>query len=612
METATINYRVADFLKKYPPFHAMDEGDLLELAGSGRVKFFEANEFIVVQGSPFMFQLFVIQQGTVTLWNEEGEVAELLDVRGAGDFLGIEQFNGVDAYPYAARAASDVVVYSFPAMDFESLVMKYAYAQQYVAAYGSVSADYKPADEQRDPRDVFIHELAVGKPLLRCDERSSIRDVARLMLDRGAEAVAVVDGEGRPRAVLTANTLLEWIGRGGGNANEPIAALVTSAPSTIVSDASAADAAIALGATKAGALAMTEDGTANSRVHAVISPRDLAPVFGDHPVAILEEIRRASTIRSLADLNQRARAFVLRRLTSAAAVEWLARFTSLVDAGIVRRLIAISGADATPGCWLFSGAAGRGENLTRLAPELALITHDSHDPAAAQAAFHRVSEGLTGCGYIGATPTFEPSFYAASVSIWKNRYQNWISDPVLQNTYAARRLFDLRPIHGRRELWEEVDSAVRAGIQRDFLYLLANDCLESLPPLTFYEDAVIAESGEESAVFRLEYSALTPLVDVGRVFGLASKASMSSSTLERFVLARTLLPERASIFREASDALRVVLWQQGRVGISRNTNGAELPPALLGRYDRQILKSGFRSIHRLLEFTGNPQWLERL
>src|SRR4029079_10333292 len=70
VETATINYRVADFLKKHPPFPAMDEGDLLTLAGRGRVKFFEANEYIVVQGDPYRLQVLVIQQGTVTLWDE--------------------------------------------------------------------------------------------------------------------------------------------------------------------------------------------------------------------------------------------------------------------------------------------------------------------------------------------------------------------------------------------------------------------------------------------------------------------------------------------------------------------------------------------------------------
>jgi signal-transduction protein with cAMP-binding, CBS, and nucleotidyltransferase domain len=149
-------------------------------------------------------------------------------------------------------------------------------------------------------------------------------------------------------------------------------------------------------------------------------------------------------------------------------------------------------------------------------------------------------------------------------------------------------------------------------VDRDFLHILANDCLASLPPLTFFQDAVVDESGEETAVFRLEHSAVLPLVDVGRVFGMAAKKVLGSSTLERFAMARTMLPEHESIFREASETLRIVLWQQGRIGISQGTSGAELPPALLSRYDRQILKSGFRSILRLLEFTADPTWLKTL
>jgi len=611
MDTATIHYRVADYLKKYPPFQAMDERDLLELAGQGKVKFFEANEFIVVQGSPYMWQLFVIQQGTVTLWDEAGEVAQLHDVRGAGDFLGIEQFNDVDAYPYTARAASDVVVYLFPAVAFESLVMKYEYAKRYVAAYESVSADYKPARDQRGPQDVFLHELVAGRPLQVCDATSSIRQAARAMVSSGADAIAVVDADTQAHTVLTATSFLEWIGQGGSDHDAPVARLVRRALSPIAPDCSAADAAMAMGATDAQALAMTEDGTANARLHAIITPRDLTPAFGDHPVTIIEEIRRAASIDVLRDLNQRARAFVLRRLTNAGAVGWLTRFTSIVDAGLVKRLISVSGVDDPAACWCFCGASGRGETLTRLAPELVMIIDDAQDPAPSLRAFHRVSTALGECGYLPA-PSSDRSIQAAGVREWANRYRGWISDPVLQNMYGARRLFDLKPIHGAMRLWTEVDDVVRAAINRGFLYLVANDCLASLPPLTFYEDAVIADSGKESPVFRLEYSALAPLVDVGRVFGLAAGRALGSSTLERLDMARTLVPDRTSILREAADTLRVVLWQQGRVGISQNTDGAELPPALLGRYDRQVLKSGFRSISRLLEFTGNPQWLKTI
>ena len=47
METSAIRYRVADFLKQHPPFNAMDDADLIALAENGRVRFYEANEFIL-------------------------------------------------------------------------------------------------------------------------------------------------------------------------------------------------------------------------------------------------------------------------------------------------------------------------------------------------------------------------------------------------------------------------------------------------------------------------------------------------------------------------------------------------------------------------------------
>ena len=98
--------------------------------------------------------------------------------------------------------------------------------------------------------------------------------------------------------------------------------------------------------------------------------------------------------------------------------------------------------------------------------------------------------------------------------------------------------------------------------------------------------------GEQETTFRLEESALRPLVDVGRVFGLAARDAVGRSTIERLAIARALLPEQEAIFRDAADTLRVVLWQQGRVGISQGTRGAELPAALLSRHDRQASRPG--------------------
>jgi hypothetical protein len=71
-----------------------------------------------------------------------------------------------------------------------------------------------------------------------------------------------------------------------------------------------------------------------------------------------------------------------------------------------------------------------------------------------------------------------------------------------------------------------------------------------------------------------------------------------------------MLPERESIFREASETLKVVLYQQARTGIRQQNSGAQLAPSMLSHHDRQILKSGFRSILRLLEFTAEGDWME--
>ena len=69
-------------------------------------------------------------------------------------------------------------------------------------------------------------------------------------------------------------------------------------------------------------------------------------------------------------------------------------------------------------------------------------------------------------------------------------------------------------------------------------------------------------------------------------------------------------PDAAEKFREASEALRVVLWQQGRVGIAQGTVGAELSPAVMSRHDRHLLKSTFPVIQRLIEFAASPSWLD--
>jgi CBS domain-containing protein len=355
------------------------------------------------------------------------------------------------------------------------------------------------------------------------------------------------------------------------------------------------------------AAAILEKTSSGERFHGIVTAADLAPVFGEHPASLLREIATAPDVAALRDVNQRVRAFLAANLATPESVDWLAKFAHHADTQIVGRVIRLADArtsseDRT--CWCFTGAAGRRESLTQSKPGLALIYEGNN----AKERYEAVSAMLDQCGYIASSATD----LCGPLPEWTARFQSWLQDPVQNDIFGARPFFDLLPVAGDHELFRRLRASVSASVSQSFLYLLANDCLSNLPPLTFFRDDVVSGSGEQSDVFDLQRTALEPLVDVGRVFALASGHPLGASTIERFAWAKSLLPEQERIFREASETLSAVLFHQARVGIREHTDGSQLPPALLSRHDRQVLKNGFRAILKLLEFTAECEWLVKL
>ena len=241
MDTSVISHRVADFLKKHPPFHAMDDGDLLALAARGRVKFHEANDFIIWQGEPHKQYVFVIQQGTVSLWDEADGHASLRDVRGAGDMLAIERFNQATEARHclhSARSESDVVIYAFPVADFEDLVLKYPYARQFVEAYdtrrgrlpvgqGRAGATVDVPERRDRPRRRGLAAAPTPR-FASWHRRCSPPGPTRL---RSSTASNEIQG------VVTGEALLAWVAAGAGNADQPVAALARPSPPAVGSAA---------------------------------------------------------------------------------------------------------------------------------------------------------------------------------------------------------------------------------------------------------------------------------------------------------------------------------------------------------------------------------------
>lgn len=598
MQTAAIPYRVADFLKQHPPFQFMNETDLVALAARGRVKFHEIDEYICWQSSPHTPFIYVIQQGSVSLWDETVNPPTLRDIRGAGDLIGIERFNGSPASLHSAKAAGEVVLYAIYAADFDLLLQRYPRAAQYVAAYSAVTADYSAPGARLYPHEIFLADLVRDRAPVQCPTSTPIREAALLLSESGAQALALTQ-DGEVAALLTTADLLYWIGAGAADPEQPARAIARAAPILVAPQMLVSDCVLTLAEANASAAALTSDGSPHTALQSIVNAASLAPAFGDHPTTILQEISSAPRVEALRILNERSRAWILDNLAAPLAFDWLASFADLVNRSILERLLQLTGNHHAERLWCFYGAAGRRELLTCVAPRIAVVGSEVSS----------LESALAECGYISVEPSV-----GGSLAEWKARFSGWIRDPIHSQAYLAHSFFDLRRVNGPAHLFDELESHIRAELVAEpaFLRVLAHDCLSNLPPLTFFRDLVVEESGEQTDTFRLENSALQPLVDVARVFSLASGNPLGTSTRLRLEQASRLLPSQESIFREAAETTRVVLFQQARAGLRLRSSGAELPLSLLSRHDRQVLKSGFRSIHNLLEFTAPCNWLEAL
>ena len=112
-----------------------------ELAGHGRVKFHESEEYIFRQGDGKIQMVWLIQQGRVELLEEHPDGELLRDVLGEGDLLGLECFVGDRCCLSSARTASDVLLYGIRAAQFESLMSRHASVKHFLSAHFSVAAD---------------------------------------------------------------------------------------------------------------------------------------------------------------------------------------------------------------------------------------------------------------------------------------------------------------------------------------------------------------------------------------------------------------------------------------------------------------------------------------
>jgi CBS domain-containing protein len=602
MQISVIRHRVADFLSRCTPFDSVPEQDLLNLAGSGRVKFHESGEYICRRGDvPGRF-LWIIQQGRVELFDQAGPGEQLRDVLGEGDVLGLDRFVGDGRCIYSARTASDVILYGVAADLFESFVPRHPAVQRFVAAHASVTGNLTFGRRSWLDQDPPPMEFLRAR-LVTVSADASRQEALLRLAESDNGAAAVVDPEGRVAAIITPAKVFH--SSHGLVSTPPPAAAVRPDTRTAVR---------AMLRSRAEELAITADGTADSRLEAILTASDLALFCGRNPARLIAAVRRAGSIAEMVPLLGEARKLVIEALAQPQDIDDCCQLGTEVTGAFSEACIRQAHENVTaagveparvPYCWLLFGESARGDGTGPGLPILATVYDDSKGLHSQDSMYFTALAGETmerfqACGLTGPGLVWpEGSQPCMPLSEWRRLFRETVRNPLGHNLYLRREFFDMRILSG--------DDSIHRSLERQILFelqdhaiaipLLANDTLANLPPLTFFQGLVLEWDGTQRESFEIEKVALSPIADAARVYALAGRRLSPCGTLERLQSSVQDDPDAAEILLGAAEAFRIALYY-------RSVAGARIEPGKLGKFDQRLLKTAFSAIHRLLEFTS--------
>ncbi|MEP7270092.1 MAG: putative nucleotidyltransferase substrate binding domain-containing protein [Acidobacteriota bacterium] len=637
MKTSVIKYRVADFLKRYPPFSEIDDLDLLDLAASGRVVFHESDEYVFQKDDSRGSVVWVIQQGRVHLLEGSDEDRQLKDILGEGDMLGLGRFLGHTSCRYSARTASDVILYSIDAAAFETVAKRNPAVSRYLAAHFSISERYAESNgsgssrsEDRGQRDITVRSWLdasgpdlreLGELLVTVETGATVRQAARRMQEANSAWIAATDGGGKPLGLLGCDILRNQIAGGEDFISSTVEAAMSREFVTVQLQNAVSDYFLEMLAGRSTVLAVTEDGTRATRLLGVVDASHLSLYAGWNPALLVQEIVRQGGLTDCSRFLAQSTAIVEDALVDPAGVDQSARIASeLLDAlmerliGQAQRELAIDGPEkpALAYCWLVFGRSARGESFPFRQPWIGVCFADASEQVTCEAkryfssVLKRVAELFSVAGLTRSSDLEPEDISCRSIAEWGEYFASRIADPIGQAVYSTREFFDFRPLRGETDLARDLQNRVILALESSdsFIPVLANDTMSNLPPLTFFQGLVIELDGAKRETLDLEKTLLDPISDAARVFGYASGDLSTTNTLRRLAQAVTVLPKGSSVLLEAAEAFRMASYQIARASLQAGVTTALIRPSTLSRYDQRRLKTAFSSIQDLLELTA--------
>src|SRR5688572_4397067 len=378
-----------------------------------------------------------------------------------------------------------------------------------------------------------------------CRPEASGREAVALMHAEDVGSIVVVDAAGAPRGIFTTTDLVAASAQG--MEARTVGEHMTASPFMLPGHAMAYEAALAMVAQGIRHVLVMEDGA----LAGVVSERDLFSLQRLGLGEITTEIRLAGSIEVLVEIAAEIRRLARLLVEEGVAAEQLTMFVSVLNDRLCQRILEVERKkhqwDDISWCWLAFGSEGRFEQTFSTDQDngIVFVAHDGAAPDAVRERLlpfaRRVNEALDACGFplckgevMGSNPQM-----CLSLDEWKARIRGWVTTPAPNDLLNAAIFFDLRPLYGDATLAAALRAYIHplAKATPAFLRLMAENALESRPPLGVLRAFATADAPGRKHSLNLKLNGARPFIDGARIYALAHGLPQTN-TAERLRAAR--------------------------------------------------------------------------
>lgn len=553
--------------------------------------------------------LYIVRLGAVEQYNLDQTLRARL---GDGDIFGFSHLNRKDTCTYTVKAIENALLYRVPKNVLTQLIQTTPTLEDYFSEQESVRLAKSTSLMTIGEESIYLRPVdsVMNIHIAEVSKKTSIYEAAKIMVSSQRSSALIME-KGQLLGIITDRDMTKRVIAEGIDIHRPVSDIMTCNPQTIKSGTSMFDAIEIMMQHNVKSLPIVDD----NHVKGIVTATSLIERSQVQAVFLISRIYRKKSLTELIALTpQRDDVFktLVETRTHPRAIQHM--MTLIADA-FNKRLLQLAEEELGPPpmkyAWFVAGSQARFETHNLSDQDNGIILQRKASKQENEY-FEKLSEfvchGLDKCEYALCTGDMMATNprWCVDIDTWQAHFRAWIITPESEALLNASVFFDIRPLYGEVELAENLKAQINnylKGNNRFISIMLANS-LRVTPPLGIFRQFVFEKSGENRKEFNIKKHAVNLLVELARVYAIASGSTeaLIDKRLQASVESGLLSEEGCREIQEAFDFINQVRFTHQSTATEQNKKQSnKIAPESLTQFEKNHLKDAFRIITRYQE-----------